>query len=246
MRQRIVINLDGPPGSGGAPRRERTAGKRRRWPRVLAILALLVLVIVVAAAAGGFFWWRHYQSTPTYAVTLLVDAAQRNDLAEFQKHINDDEIAKNMAASVSAKAAGRYGYALNSSIQQQIDSLVPSVLPRLKQTIHDEVVKEMQVFASKSEPRPFIILLVTVPRLVTVTTEGNTANVKAPVNDKTIELTLQRDSDRWQVTEFKDDAVVQRVVDSVMKELPAIGNIDANNPLLKKAQRRRSGRGRQR
>ena len=239
MPQRIVINLDGPRTEGTKPAR-----KRRRWPRVLAILALLVLVIVVVAAVGGFFWWRHYQSTPTYTLTLLVDAAQRNDLAEMQKHLNDDEIARNMVTSVSQKAAGRYGYALNSSIQQQIDSLVPSVLPRLKQTIHDEVVKEMQAFASKSEPRPFIVLLVTVPSLVNVATEGNTAKAKASLSERTIELTMQRDADRWKVTEFKDEVVVQHIVDSVMKELPAIGSVDANSPLLKKPQRKRSGRGR--
>ena len=66
---------------------------------------------------GGFIWWRHYQSTPAYTLTLIVDAAQRNDLAEFQKRIDDDEIAKNMVASVSQKAAGRYGFALSGSIQ---------------------------------------------------------------------------------------------------------------------------------
>ena len=49
---------------------------------------------------------------------------------------------------------------------------------------------------------------------------------------------MQRDADRWKVTEFKDDVVVQRVVDNVMKELPAIGSIDANSPLLKKPQRK--------
>src|SRR5215216_2805527 len=125
MRQRIVINLDGPETEG-----TKLVRKRPRWPRVLGILALLVLIVVVVAAAGGFLWWRHYQSTPAYTVTLLIDAAQRNDVAEFQKRIDDDEIAKNMIASVSQKAAGRYGYAINSSTQQQIDSLVPSLLPR--------------------------------------------------------------------------------------------------------------------
>ena len=238
MPPRIVINLDAPRTEGTKP-----GGKRRRWPRVLAVLMLLVVGIVVVAAVGGFFGWRHYQSTPTYTLTLLVDAAQRNDLAELQKHLNDDEIAKNMATSVSQKAAGRYGYALNSSLQQQIDSLVPSVLPRLKQTIHDEVVKELQAFASKSEPRPFIVLLVTVPSLVNVVTESNTAKAKASLSDRTIELTMQRDADRWKVTEFKDDVVVQHIVDSVMKELPAIGTVDVN-PFLKKPQRKRSRRGR--
>ena len=233
MRQRIVINLDGPTKDG-----TRLVRKRRRWPRVLAVLALLVLIGVVGLAVGGYFWWRHYQSTPAYAATLLVDAAQRNDVAAFEKLINDDEVAKNLAASVSKKAAARYGYALNSSIQQRIDAAVPSLLPQLKQTIHAEVVKELQDFAAKSEPRPFILLVVTVPRLMTVTTEGDTANVKVPLPERTIELTMQRAADQWKVTEVKDDVLVQRVVDNVMKELPAIGTVDANNPLLKKSKRK--------
>jgi len=232
MRQRIVINLDGQR-EGAKPVR-----KRRRWLRVLAILALLVLIGVVGAGVGGFFWWRHYQSTPAYAATLLVDAAQRNDLAAFEKLINDDEVAKNMVASVSQKAAARYGYALNSSVQQRIDGLMPTLLPQLKQTIHAEVVKELQDLAAKSEPRPFILLVVTVPRLMTVTTEGDTAKVKAPLPERTIEFTMQRDAEGWKVTEFNDDVLVQRVVDNVMKELPAIGAVDANSPLLKKSQRK--------
>ena len=238
MRQRIVINLDGP---GGPPtegtKRVRTP-RRRRWPRVLAILAFLVLIGFIGLAAGGYFWWRHYQSTPAYAATLLVDAAQRNDVAAFEKLINDDEVAKNLVASVSKKAAARYGYGLNSSIQQRIDVLMPSLVPQLKQTIHAEVVKELQDFASKSEPRPFILLVVTVPRLMTVTTEGDTANVKAPLPERTIELTMQRAADQWRVTEVKDEVLVQRVVDTVMKDLPAISTVDANNPLLKKSKRR--------
>jgi hypothetical protein len=241
MRQRIVINLDGQGAEGTTAGRKRT---RRRWPRVLAILVLLVLVGVVGIAVGGFFWWRHYQASPMYAVTLLVDAAQRNDVAAFEKLINDDELAKNLVATVSQKAADRYGLALNSSIQQRIDSAVPSLLPQLKQTVHAEVVKELQVITAKSEPRPFILLVVTVPRLMTVTTQGDTANVKAPLPERTIELTMKRDADQWKVTEVKDDVLVQRVVDNVMKELPAIGSIDPNSPLLKKSQRKRSRRNR--
>jgi hypothetical protein len=237
MRKRIVIDLDGPRAEGA-----KLVRKRRRWPRVLAILALLIFIGIVGVAVAGFFWWRHYRSTPVYAVTLLVDAAQRNDVAAFEKLINDDEVAKNMVPDVSQKAAARYGYALNSSIQQRIDAAVPALLPQLKQTIHAEVVKELQVFAAKSEPRPFILLVVTVPRLMTVTTEGDTASVKAPLPERAIEFNMKRDGEQWKVTEVKDDALVQRVVDNVMKELPAIGGIDENNPLLKKSQRKRSRR----
>jgi hypothetical protein len=243
-RQRIVINVDGPP-SQTTVRGPRASGRKpRRWLRVLAILAGLVLIVVVVAAVGVFLWWRNYQTTPAYAVTLLAHAAQQNDVAEFEKRINDEEIAKNMVASVSQKASARYGLAINSSVQAQIDKLVPSLLPRLKQTIHDEVVQDIRLFASKSEPRGFFTLLVVVPRWVNITAEGDAAKVKVPLLDREVELTMHRNDDRWQVTEVKDDVLVQRVVDNVMKDLPAIGSIDSNSPLFKKPQRRRSRKSR--
>lgn len=241
MRQRIVINLDAP--SGSAPQPRHVAGaRRRRWPRILAILAGLVVVVLVVFFVAGFLWWRHYQSTPAYTLTLMLDAAQRNDVAEFEKQIDNEEIAKNMVSSVSEKAASRYGLALSSSMRQQIDNRMPALLPRMKQTIHDEVVKEITAFASTSETRSFIVLLVTVPSLVKVTTEGDVAKATAAMSDRTIELTMKRDAERWKVTGFKDDVVVQRIVDSVMNELPAIGTIDANSPLFKRLARGKRAR----
>jgi len=243
MRQKIVINLDGP--ATEATQRTRMSGnKRRRWPRVLAILALLVLVFVVVAAVGGFLLWRRYQSSPTYALALILDAAQRNDVAEFQKHINDEEIAKNMTATVSQKAAARYGYALNSSIQQQLDNTMSSLLPSVKQAVQTELLNAMATFAAAPEKRSFISILGAVQSLMTITTEGNSAKATGNLAGRNVELTMRRDADGWKVIDVKDDVIVQRVVDSVMKELPAIGNVDANSPLLKKPQRRRTGRGR--
>lgn len=237
MRQRIVINLDRPKTEG-----TKTVRKRRRWLRVLAILASLMLLVVIVAAAGGFLLWRRYQSTPTYAVTLLVHSAARSDVAEFQKHVNEDEIAKNMVTIVSQKAAARYGYALNSSIQQQIDNVVPSLLARLKEPIRNEVAASMASNGLAPEGYSFIYLLRKIPSLMTIKTEGDTAKVTMPRGQLMIELTMQRYADGWKMTDLKDELAVQRIVDSVIKELPAIGNIDANSPLLKKSQRKRSGR----
>jgi len=239
MRQRIVINLDGQRVDGTNPVR-----KRRRWPRVLAILAFLVLIGVVGVGVPGFLWWRHYQSTPSNAVALLVDAAQQNDVAAFERLINDDEVARNMVASVSQKAAARYGYALNSSIQQRIDALIPTLLPQLKKTIHDEVVKDLTVFSAEVKPKGFIGHFFVLPKFVTIKAEGDAATVEARMLDRAIELKMRQAAGQWQVVEVKDDVLVQRVVDNVMKELPAIGAVDANSPLLKKSQRKKSGRNR--
>lgn len=238
MGKRIVINLDA---GGGAPRAPVRRKSRRRWPKVLAILASLVAVVVVLVAVGGFFLWRHYQSTPAYSLALLIDAAQRNDLPGFQARIDDEEIAKDMIATVNQKAAGRYGLAMSDSLQQQLDERMSSLAPRLKQTVQDEVAKEIKSFASASESRSFVFLLIAIPRLVTITLEGETARASAPFGNRIVELRLRRDADRWKIVGFKDDLVVQRVVDSVMKDLPAIG-LDPKSPLLKSPGKRRKRR----
>jgi hypothetical protein len=241
MRQRIVINLDGP-GTEATQRTPTSGKKRRRWPRVLAILALLVLVFVVVAAVGGYFLVRRYQSSPTYTLALIFDAAQRNDAAEFQKRVNEEEIAKNMTAAVSQKAAARYSQSINSSIQQKIDSAMPTLLPRVKQTVHDEFLNAMK--AASPEQRSFISIVGAVQSLMTVTTNGDSAKATGKMAGHDIELGMRRDADGWKIIDVKDDLIVQRVVDSVMKDLPAIGNGDTEFPFMKKARPKRSRRGR--
>ena len=230
MAKKIVINLE--PGPGNKPQARR---KSRRWLRILALLAIVLVVVIGLAAVGGFFWWRHFQSTPTYSVALLFDAVQRGNADEFAKRVDDEEIARNMAAVVTKKASSRYGLAMSSATQQKIDQAMPALLPRLKQTIHNEVLNELKSFAASSPPhtKPFIILLASVPSLLTVTTEGDVANVKVAATNGSFDLTMKRDADRWKVTGVNNDAVVQRVVDSMMKELPAIGSVDSVDPLLK-------------
>ena len=165
MRQRIVINLDaaqGPPA--------KSVRKRGRWQRVLTIFGFVVLSVVVVAALGGFLLLRRYQSTPTYALALIFDAAQRNDVDEFKKRIDNEEITRNMIASVSQKAAARYGYAINSSIQQQIDSSISSPPPHIKQAVQDEFFRAMKAFAAAQDQRSFISIVGAVQSLMTVTT----------------------------------------------------------------------------
>jgi hypothetical protein len=238
MRNRIVINLENQ-NEQGSPRRV-GAPRKRVWPKVLAVIFVLIVVVIAAAGIGGFLWWRNYQTTPAYSVALIVDAAQRDDMVSFQARVNDDEIAKNMIARVSEKAAGRYGVALNGSVQKQIDALLPTLVPRLKETIHQEVAKEIKEFASKSEPKPFIVVALAVPRLMTITNDADNATVSASINDRQVELKMRRDNDRWTVTEFNDDVLIQRVVDSVMKELPAIGGLDLKLPIFTTPGKRRN------
>lgn len=241
MRQRIVINFDEQATAKANPLKN----KRRRWPRVLGVLALLVVIAVVAAGVSIFLLWRYYRSTPAYTLALILDAAQSNDVAELQKHIDEEEMAKNIAASVNKNAAARYGYALNSSIQQKIDSAMPSLLPHVKQAVRDEFFNTMKGFAAAPEKQSFLKIMGAVRSLLTITQEGDSAKASGFLAGRNIEMTMRRDGSGWKVIDVKDDVIMQHIVDGVMKELPAIGTIDPNSPLLKKPPlRRRSGRGR--
>jgi hypothetical protein len=236
-RQRIVINLDTPANAGAAHGRAGTAGKPRRWPKVLAILVVLSAIVLGAVTVGGYFLWQYYKAKPAYALSLMIDAAQRGDMAELDKRLDHEEISKNMAARVSEKAAARYGVALNSKVKTQIDNTLPLLLLQAKPAIYNEVTKEIREFAGKSEPRPFIFLVVAVPSLMTITTEGDSATASASLNDRRFEIVMKRSADGWKVTDFKDDVVVQRIVDNVVAQLPAIGGLDANS-LVKPNKRR--------
>jgi hypothetical protein len=108
-----------------------------------------------------------------------------------------------------------------------------SALPQVTSTVHDEVASQIKSFAASAEPKSFAVLLLTVSSLVKVTTEGDTAKAAVTVEGRPVELTLRRAADRWKVVAFNDEALVQRVVDSMMKQLPPIGVVDSNNPLFK-------------
>ena len=240
-RKRIVIDLNSP-ASAGSPGSRAAAKKSRRWLRVLGILFVLMLVVAGVVAIAGFLVWRHYQSTPSYALALMIDAAQRGDVGEFQKRLDEEEIARNMVTAVSEKAAARYGLALSNNVKLQIDNTMPTMLQAIKPTIRDEVAKEIQAFAAKSKPQPFILLMIGVPSLMKITTEGDAANASAMLNDRKFELAMRNGGDGWKVTGYKDDVVVQRVVDRVMSQLPAIGQLESQLPLVKPNKRRQRRR----
>jgi hypothetical protein len=237
LRKRIVINLDSPSGPRTTPG---TPSRRRRWPKVLAVLAVILLLGVIVAVAGCFLAWRYYQSTPSYSVALMLDAAQRNDMPELEKYIDDEALSQNLVKTVGERIAGRYGTALSGPLQLQIDKTLPSLMPSVRQIVHDEVAKEVKDFASKSEPRPFLFVALAVPSFVTIKTEGDTAHATAPLQDRTIEFILKQNSDRWKIVEVKDDTLTQKVVDGIVKELPAIGGPDQNAASPKRRPRGRN------
>lgn len=191
--------------------------------KVLAILALLLVGLVLVLTVGAFLWWQHYQTTPTYSLALLVDAAQRNDMTGVDKIVDSDKIVDNFAGQVMDKAAGRYGGALSGEVSKAIRARVPVLLPNIKQQVRDSVAARVKEISSKADQKPFLVVALAMPYFVKVTTAGDKAIGVINIHDKQLRMDLERSSDGWRVVAVQDDALLERMVDEVIKDLPAIG-----------------------
>lgn len=190
---------------------------------MLAVIGLLFVALLLALAVGAFLWWQHYQTTPAYSLALLVDAAQRNDMPGVDKIVDTDKIVDNFAAQVMEKAAGRYGGALSGEVNKTIRARVPTLLPLIKQQVRDAVTARVKELSAKADQKPFIFVAVAMPYFVDVATEGDKASAIASIHDQQVKLDLEHSGDVWKVVAVHDDALVQQMVDQVIKQLPAIG-----------------------
>jgi uncharacterized membrane protein len=208
-RNRIVIPLDqAHPKEPGRVRARRSG----RAGRVLGFIAIVLVVVIIGALAGGYFWWRHYQSQPAYSLALLVDAAQRNDGPEIDRLLDMDKITTDFVAQVKARVPG------SSLLSAQVEQ---NLTPKLKPTLRDELIKEVQRLTERANGRPFPLVALAVPYFVDIKQDGNAATAEMKLQDEQIKLTMQADSSgRWQTVAIQDDKLADLIADNVKKNLP--------------------------
>ena len=217
-RNRIVINLD----QQGAPLSRRKAGSQRgRIGRVLLIIAAVLVVLVGGVVAAGYFWWRHYQSSPAYTLAVLADASQRKDTATVDSILDTDKITDDFVAQVRQRTAGSV---LNSLWSSQVDSALPSLTPKLKETVHDEMVKELQRLTEPAAGKPFILVALVIGRFADIKRENNTAHAQVNISDEQLRLTMQSEGEHWRITAAQDDKLAKEISDDLMRNLPAKGS----------------------
>jgi uncharacterized membrane protein len=217
-RSRIVVQLDRAREMAQMPK------KGSRGARVLLIVLLVIAALLVGLAIGFFFWWRSYKTGPAYSLALIVDAAQRNDAAGIDEIIDTNKVVENFAPQVTEQATGRLGTALTPGLRKQVEALVPKLLPRVQQIVHEEVVRQVKELGARAEGKPFFLIALAIPYIVDITEDGDTAKAVATHNDRTIELAMQRNGERWKIVGLKDEVLAKRVVDNIAKDLPAIGS----------------------
>lgn len=197
--------------------------RRSRLVRILVILGIAALVVALLMVGGYFLWWQRYKATPEYTLALLIDAAQRNDIAAVEAIIDMDQVVKNFAGEVTDKAANRYGLALGGGAREQIQALTPKLLPRIKDNVNSALIARVKEISEKADHKPFIMVALGIPYLVNVAVNGDSAKATALVQNQSVELDMRRAENGWKIVAYRDEAMVQRAIDQVIKDLPAVG-----------------------
>jgi flagellar basal body-associated protein FliL len=222
-RSRIVVNLDEGQQAGG-PRSARRSGASGggRGRRILLILLVVFVAIVVAIAAGLFFWWQSYKTRPNYSLALVVDAAQRNDMTEFDKLVDTDKVVDNFLPQVLEKAGAQSSYGLpGGAMRKQLQAMLLKYAPQVKQRVREEVSGQVRELSARAEQKPFFLVALAMPFVVDTKQDGDAAKVNATLKDRPVELTMQRDGERWKIVGVKDDVLAARILESVARDLPA-------------------------
>ena len=214
-RNRIVINLDKPPG-----------GKARGGlARLLLIIAVVMLLLAGGVAAGGYLWWRNYQNSPAYSLAVLADASQRNDNATVDSMLDMDKVTDDFVSQVRKHTAGSYSSALPSDWSAKLDSLITAVTPRLKEQVHEELMKELQRLTAPAAGKPFIGVALAIKYFANIKEENNVATAVVNIKDEHLQLTMQPATTpgRWRITAVQDDKLAKMIADSVKGDLPTSG-----------------------
>ncbi len=213
-RNRIVINLDDP--NHPRPR------KRGRLGKLLLIIGIVLVLIAGGLGVGGYFWWRNFQSSPSYSLAVLVDAVQRDDTPGVDKMLDTDKISADFVAQVREKLSGSLASRFSPS---QADSATSTLSAKLKDTIHEQLIKEVRDLTDVAAGKPLFVIALAIPRFADIKQENNVAHATVNIKGEQIKITMQSAADqRWQIVAVQDEKLAKLVADAVMQDLPGKGS----------------------
>lgn len=187
---------------------------KRRW------LWLIPGGLLLAGVVVCFAWWQYFKTTPAYSLALLVDAAQRNDQAAFDRVVDLDQVIDTFIAQAAQGSTMGLTPELVTPVRMQLQSLAPETSAGVKQVVKEEIRTRINELAASSGARPFMVTAVAMPFVADIKQTGDIALVRINDNDQ-VEVRMERhDGSDWKVISLRDQALAARVVQGMIKNLP--------------------------
>lgn len=215
-KSRIVIDVD----RAQAEARGRGARRGGRAGRLLSVTGLVIIGVVLALLVGSYVWWQGFRESPPYSLALLLDASQRDDAQAVESLIDADQIAQGFVPQV-VESLGGPGSALPPQARASLTNVLPTLLPRVRETMRDEIARALKGASQNESSRmPFFAKALGVRQMATVNERGDDATVNFKVGERPIELAMRRDGERWKVVTVKDPQLATEIAARLAASLP--------------------------
>jgi hypothetical protein len=231
--RRIVVNLEQPAQPASAPvsapldQNQTLKPKRSGWKKILLISGGLLALILLVAAVGGYWWWSNLQKSPTYSLALLIDGARKDDQKTIDQFLDTNQVVDNFVPQIETKAKERYARGLTPETVKRAETLIVQyltpVLPTIKEQARLEIPRQIKEKAANVPQAPAWSLAFALNRIAEVTQSGDKATIKSNYQNRPLEVTMQKNADKWKVVGFQDeplaDRIAQEIADMVQQEL---------------------------
>jgi len=212
-KSRIVIDVD------KARAEAQARGQGRRGLGKVSIAALVVGGLALVALVGAYAWWQSYKRGPAYSLALLVDAARRDDFQAVESLIDGDRVAQGFVPQVVEKLTGQ-GTTLPPQARAAVGSALPQLLPRVRETVREEIARGVKAAAAGAGDTSFLLLALGMPRAAEIKEEGDAATATFAREGKQTELSMQRSGDLWKVVTVKDDELAAGLAQRLAASIP--------------------------
>lgn len=181
---------------------------------------LIPSALVIAGAIVSFAWWQHYKTTPAYTLALVVDAAQQNDRAAFDRVVDLDQVIDDFIAQGAQDSAIGLTTATVTSVRMQLQSLAPEPIAAVKEAVREDVRNRVNELAGSAGARSFLLTALAMPFVSEINQTGERAQVRINRTDD-VELVMEhRQGSAWKITSLRDQALARRVVSGIVRQLP--------------------------
>ncbi len=190
--------------------------------KILKFSAVLLVIFIIIGTTGGFFYWRHLKQTPQYSLALLVEAARNGDQEKVDELVDTDAVVDDFLPQITEEAVELYGRNIPAQTIAKVAEVVQPVLPAIKERAKAEVPGLIRDKTEKLENFPFWAIAAGADQYLDIREEGDKAFIKSKLENRQLELTMQKSGDHWKVIAIKDEVLAQRIAEKIGQEVIAI------------------------